>query len=307
MIPVQLPDCGSPPELPSTIDWSRWSDLSAGIDDAACASLGRRVLGLELEPSVIATEAEAPMIGSPFREPVTGIRFVWVPGGRFQMGGTKYPDEQPVHWVRVSPFWLGETPVTNAQYATFLESTGAEEPAYWRDRRFSDPEQPVVGVSWPEARSFCAWLSERVAGTIRLPSEAQWEFAARGTDGREFPWGNEAPDASRACFDLDFQDGQPTRVGTHPAGKGPFGVLDQAGTVWEWCEDVWDEEAYKGRSAEEPVDPLVSTGDESRRVLRGGGWYVPAVYLWAAYRSRHHAAERFSFIGFRVLAAPASR
>jgi serine/threonine-protein kinase len=222
------------------------------------------------------------------------------------MGGTRYSDEQPVHWVRVSSFWLGETPVTNRQYAAYLERAQAKEPQYWRDRRFSAPEQPVVGVSWEEASAFCAWLS--AAGEVRfdLPTEAQWEFAARGTDGREYPWGNQQPDATRACFGLDLEKGQPAPVGSFPEGKGPFGTLDQAGGVWEWCLDGWDAEAYRKRAAQggEPVDPLVvPTAEEKARVVRGGGWIVPAEALRAAYRVRGWAWGRSGDVGFRVAAA----
>ena len=241
-------------------------------------------------------------------EPETGIRFLWIPGGRFQMGGDRYSDEQPIHWIRVSPFWLGETPVTNRQYAVFLEKTGHGEPPTWRDRRYSAPDQPVVGVSWQDARSFCRWLSELSGRKVDLPSEAQWEFAARGTDAREYPWGDAEPDETRACFGLDVQKGQPSPVGAHPEGRGPFGTLDQAGNVWEWCLDVWDAEAYSKRVAQggEPTDPVVAEGDKDARVLRGGGWVRPAEGLRAACRSGSRAGLRDDVIGFRVAAAPAS-
>lgn len=224
------------------------------------------------------------------------------------MGGTVSPAEQPVHGVRVSPFWLGETPVTNAQYAAFLEKTGAEEPALWRDRRFSSPQQPVVGVSWDDAQAFCRWLSAAWSRPVMLPSEAQWEFAARGPESREYPWGDEAPDATRACFALDFQKGQPAPVGSYPAGRGPYGTLDQAGNVWELCSDAWNPNAYTERAGplSEPFDPLVEGKDGSGRVLRGGGWLSPAEDLRAAYRFRNPARLRDVVVGFRVAAAPAS-
>jgi formylglycine-generating enzyme required for sulfatase activity len=213
---------------------------------------------------------------------------------------------EPVHRVCITPFWLGETPVTNAQYAVYLERTGAAEPPYWRDRRFSSPDQPVVGVSWEDAQAFCQWLGETWSRQVMLPSEAQWEFAARGPEGRKYPWGDEPPDATRACFGLDFEKGQPAAVGSFPAGKGPFGTLDQAGNVWEWCRDAWDEKDYarRTRSAGETVAPVMKGDEGSTRVLRGGGWVYPSGNLRAAFRSWLPARYRYDFIGFRVAVAP---
>jgi serine/threonine-protein kinase len=230
------------------------------------------------------------------------MAFVRIPSGRFEMGGSGEYDGKPAHGVRLSSFWLAETPVTNRQYGLFLEQNKSDEPGYWRDERFSDPEQPVVGVSWHDAVRFCEWLSEQGGGGFRLPSEAQWEYAARGTDGRIYPWGDEEPDDKRACF----ATGKPAAVGSFPGGRGPFGTLDQAGNVWEWCLDVWDEKAYEKRAGSEPVDLLVTKGDEQRRVLRGGAWSDAAVALRAAVRLWLPASYRDVDVGFRVLAAPAS-
>ncbi len=305
LVPVRLPGAGTFPAPPGDLPALDWVDLRQGLARAAEAL----ELALEKKPAILTAPPAGQPSAEPGRtwiEPVTGIRFLWIPGGRFQMGGNRFPDEQPVHWVRVSPFWLGETPVTNQQYALFLDQTRYREPDFWRDRRFSAPEQPVVGVSWEDAEVFCAWLARVSGKAVVLPSEAQWEFAARGPDAREYPWGNAAPGETLACFDLDFEKGQPAPVGSYPEGRGPFGTLDQAGNVWEWCLDVWDEKAYQKRAkGREPLDPVVS-GEGEGRVLRGGGCFSPAENLRAAYRDGSRARFRDDDVGFRVAAAPAS-
>jgi formylglycine-generating enzyme required for sulfatase activity len=308
VIPVLLPGAPQEPALPLLLRQFTWVDLRSGLTSEKLDHLQWGITGRKPDrreklaaPRLAAVrEREEPAkLDQTFTEPLTSIRFLWIRGGRFLMGGNAHADEQPLHWVRVSPFWLGETPVTNSQYAVFLEQTGYREPDYWHDGRFSSPDQPVVGVSWEDAQDFCLWLSQASGRSITLPSEAQWEFAARGADGRNYPWGNDVPDATRACFDSD----QPSPVGSHPAGRGPFGTLDQAGNVWEWCLDGWDKKAYKKRAKKPKPDPVVEPqkGNE-KRVIRGGGWVYPAECLRSAYRSWLPASDRYDDIGFRVAA-----
>ena len=249
--------------------------------------------------------------GESFEEAVTGIRLLWIPGGEFWMGADDTsPRERPVHRVRVSPFWLGETPVTNAQYEVFVREAGYQQPESWRDSRYSGRAQPMVGVSWDDAMAFCAWLSERSGVNVRLPTEAEWEFAARGTDGRLYPWGNEEPDETRANYAPAFQPnvGQPTPVGSYPAGRGPFGTLDQAGNVFEWCYDIYNGGVYGSRTGT-VVDPAGPEGAQTRaiaRAIRGGSWSVVADFLHAAYRHRIEPEYRGGNLGFRVCARPGS-
>jgi len=293
----------APPRFLST---ASHVDLRGGLTQSGLEALDHALTGVPATPVEAAASAATPEV---LVEPLTRIRFLWIPGGQFQMGSKRALNAEPVHPVRITPFWLGETPVTNAQYAVYLEkTTRATEPEYWRDRRFSAPDQPVVGVSWEDAQVFCSWLGKTWGQQVLLPSEAQWEFAACGTDGREYPWGNEEPDATRACFGLDWEKDQPAPVGSYPAGRGPFGTFDQAGNVWEWCRDAWDEEAYAKRAAsvEESLDPFVEGDKDSIRSLRGGGWDYPEQDLRAAFRFRLPAGSRVGFIGFRVAAAPAS-
>ena len=268
----------------------QWTDLRGGWQVEALRKLCQQIL-----PAMKRTLAA----GELWVEPVTGIRLVYVPAGRFEMGSEDISgDEKPVHWVRLSAFWLGETTVTNRQYGLFIASTKHREPDYWRDEKFSDPEQPVVGVDWDDARAFCAWLSESAKVEASLASEAQWEYAARGTDGRPYPWGWEPPDATRACFGKG-SEGAPVRVGSYPAGRGPFGALDQAGNVWEWCEDVWNDKAYQRAEQLDPVNR--EQGDKVLRALRGGAYYSDVGALAAAYRDRDWSWYRDVGGGFRVV------
>lgn len=282
VIPVLLPGAPEVPRLPFFLKRFTWVDLRRGLTEEGTDRLQWGITGMRPDRSkplsasaaVPDTNLKTPA-SQTFTEPLTGIRFLWIPGGRFEMGGYA---EKPIRWVRISPFWIAETPVTNRQYAVFLkQKTGAPEPACWRELGYYSPDQPVVGVNWDDAQAFCRWLSGESGRKVVLPSEAQWEFAARGTDGREYPWGNEPPDGSRACFAAEY----PAPVGSYPAGRGPFGTLDQAGNVWEWCRDLVDAHAYAKQVEKEgePVDPVEEEVEREavvRRVLRGGGRFGSA-------------------------------
>jgi serine/threonine-protein kinase len=218
---------------------------------------------------------------------------LFVPGGEYILGAEDIGEEEkPIHRAILSPFWIAKYPVTNEQYGRFLRANPlARSPQYWTEGWFNQPQQPVVGVSWEEAKAYCRWAS------LRLPSEAQWEAAARGTDGRHYPWGSAEPMPVHANF--DNREGRPSRVGSYPRGAGPFGALDQAGNVWEWCEDIWDESAYQERNGQR--DPLSFTGYTAARCLRGGSWDRGAWVLAAACRSWVEASWRSERIGFRCV------
>ncbi|MEO5327302.1 MAG: SUMF1/EgtB/PvdO family nonheme iron enzyme [Magnetococcus sp. THC-1_WYH] len=292
LITVFTPDSPVTPKLPAPLGTvmidARFS-LAAGAKALVNAVHGREITATKI------------------LEPLPGLRLLPVPGGIFTMGDNNGDDvEKPEHRVKLSPFLLAETPVTNQQYGIFLKATKRKEPGYWRNQRFSDPEQPVVGVDWDDAMAFCAWLSKESGRPILLPSEAQWEYAARGSDGRVYPWGDNDPTKELACFGLDRHKGKPELVGQYPAGRGPFGHLDLAGNVWEWCRDIWDEKAYEKRTGAVPIqNPVVSEGNRGWHPIRGGSWDVAADHLRAARRGRYLAGLRFDVLGFRV-AAPAS-
>jgi serine/threonine-protein kinase len=270
-----------------------------------------------LKPFAAAVEQRTrPSPGLPFTEPATGIRFLWVPGGRFRMDAENLGvspsrwevvaplkrvslwdlvdgrSHSPSRWEVVTPFWLAETPVTSEQYSRYLEAAGYERPPCWGDERFSASGQPVVGVSWHDAVAFCEWLAGRCGLSVRLPMEPEWELAARGTDDRTYPWGDEEPDATRACFDRDGKTGRPATVGSFPAGRGPFGHLDLAGNVWEWCQDE--------------VSKDFGLDDFGARALRGGSWSNVARMLRAASRSWLWSEGRSWFVGFRVSVSASS-
>jgi serine/threonine-protein kinase len=197
----------------------------------------------------------------------------------------------PPHLVGLSPFALGVYPVTNAEYRAYVEAAGVAPPASWRDDRLAGDAQPVVGVSWDDALAYCEWAG----GT--LPTEAQWELAARGFDGRTYPWGEEEPDDRHAHFAQDWNAGGPCDVGVHGAGVGPFGCHDLAGNVWEWCLDGWRIDAHLART--DRLDPVVSSAGNVRP-LRGGCWRSIAPKLQGAYRNWSHRVVRHVTIGFRL-------
>ncbi len=219
-----------------------------------------------------------------------GSGLVPVPGGEYLLG-----EGDKKHRVVLSPFWIGKFPVTNEQYGRFLEAgPSRRKPGYWDDEKFNDPRQPVVGVSWLEALAYCRWAE------LDLPSEAEWEAAARGTDACPYPWGQEEPSDKLANFGRNV--GRPTPVGAYPEGRGPYGTLDQAGNVWEWCWDEFKEDAYGGPDGQR--DPLVrgdETDEAALRVLRGGSWAYPSGDLRAAVRDGSRAGNRRRNDGFRVL------
>jgi formylglycine-generating enzyme required for sulfatase activity len=222
-----------------------------------------------------------------------GSTLVFVPGGTFVVGIEGLSaNSAPPHRVRLRPFWISQVPVVNRQYAEFLRANpGHPVPAFWEDLDFNQPLQPVVGIDWFQARKYCSWAG------LFLPTEAQWEVAARGKDQRFYCWGDDEPTRTHANF--RGGPGRSTPVGTYPAGMGPYGTLDQGGNVWEWCEDVWNDRAYD--RPENTWNPVSKDGIKSERVARGGSWNYPAWNMLAAYRGRIPASEVCRNIGFRCV------
>jgi formylglycine-generating enzyme required for sulfatase activity len=212
---------------------------------------------------------------------------VLVPAGEFWMGSDESADEQPRHRVGLDAYYIDKYEVTNAFYKRFMEATGRAAPGYWNNTSFNGESQPVVGVSWHDADAYCKWAGKR------LPTEAEWEKAARGTDGRKYPWG-EQWDSSRA--NAGDKLGKTAPVGSYPSGASPYGVHDMAGNVWEWVADWYDKDYYKRSPERNP------TGPDSgwNKVLRGGSWYDdPFFALRTASRGNVTPVLRNDLIGFR--------
>ena len=224
-----------------------------------------------------------------------GMVMVFVPSGSFLMGSMAEDTEAlynefPQHEVHLVNFWLDRTEVTNAQYNQCVTASvcAASEPL---NDHFSD-ETPVQGINWLDADVYCRWVGGQ------LPTEAQWEYAARGPDGRRFPWGDSPPDGSLANFNRNV--GTTTPVGHYPAGASWVGALDMAGNVQEWVADWYDSDYYSSSPHDNPTGP-VSGNFNNFKVLRGGSWGGGARYVRGAYRYNVSASVRSHFIGFRCL------
>ena len=212
----------------------------------------------------------------------------FVPSGTFPMGSeTGSSDEEPVHDVTLDGFWIDETEVTSAQYNPCVHSGACEPSSYTDDSTYNGDDYPVVGVSWNDAGSYCQWVDGR------LPSEAEWEYAARGPEGSTYPWGEEEPSCELAQF--GECGGRTVPVGSYPDGASWIGAMDMAGNVWEWVNDWYDSDYYDVSPAENPPGPASG----SSKVLRGGAWSSLADYLGGARRSGVDPFVRDTNVGFR--------
>jgi formylglycine-generating enzyme required for sulfatase activity len=219
-------------------------------------------------------------------------------------------DEQPQHAVHLPAYYIAKTPVTNAQYAAFVQATGHDPPGDWQQKQppSDRQEHPVVKVSWHDAAAYCRWLAEKSGRTYRLPTEAEWEKAARGPEGLIYPWGN-AWEAGRCNTEEDGKGGT-TPVGAYPDGASPYGVLDMAGNVWEWTISLWGENwekpafGYPYDSADGRED--VTAADKILRVVRGGSFFNDQFSARCAVRSRNLPYFRLSSNGFRIVVSPIS-
>ncbi|HNT53990.1 MAG TPA: bifunctional serine/threonine-protein kinase/formylglycine-generating enzyme family protein [Anaerolineaceae bacterium] len=260
-------------------------------------------------------------VGQTWTSPADGMMLVCVPAGDFLMGSTTAngdadDDEKPQHTVYLDAYWLDRTEVTNAMFAEFVAATGYVTTAEKEGSGSVDPgggfvsisaadwrhpagpgshldgkmDHPVVQVSWYDAQAYCSWAGRQ------LPSEAQWEKAARGTDGRLYPWGNQPPTSN--LLNYNWTVGTTTAVGAYPNGRSVYGALDMAGNVWEWTADWYGGTYYSSQTTwQNPVGP----GSGDLRVVRSVSWYDGPFYARVAYRGGEEPDSRDFLQGFRCL------
>jgi formylglycine-generating enzyme required for sulfatase activity len=245
-----------------------------------------------------------------------GMLMALVPAGKFTMGSdTGEAEEGPSHEVYLDDFWIDTTEITNQMYSLCVEASACKPPLqtgsytrknYHGDSRFLD--YPVVNVDWDMANAYCQWVG------ARLPTEAQWEKSARGTDGRIFTWGNnwDVQKFKRLNFadknspeltsDLSVNDGygDTSPAGHYTAGISPYGIYDLAGNVWEWVADWYDASYYASSPSENPKGPAGPTPGITSHVLRGGSWVSANEVVFHTYNRNDGKANEFSeSIGFR--------
>ena len=319
-------------------DWSKTVELGTG-----------EVVAITAELVKVQQEVKAPKAGDTWKDPVTGMEFVWVPGGSFEMGdlfGDGAEDEKHIRTVRLDGFWLGKCEVTNNEFKQFIDETGYEttaekegtgggisnygeadwaymkginwrHPIYPADEIKDKMDHPVVQVSWDDAQAFVKWLSNKTGKKYHLPSEAEWEYAARsGGKKVKYAWGDKDPyvNGKKAgnIADESFKKvyGNATiwegyddvYVYTSPVGEyapNDIGLYDMSGNVWEWCEDVYIDD-YSKVGTDKPI----YKGSGSRRVNRGGSWRGTPMNLRASFRDDLTPAYGSRDLGFRLARTP---
>ena len=221
-----------------------------------------------------------------------GAPMVLVPAGEFTMGSEQGDDdEQPVHRVFLDSFYLDTFEVTNGQFAKFVAAIQSEPPWGFADQETPvvRADQPVRWVNWLEATGYCLWAGKR------LPTEAEWEKAARGTDGRVYPWGNEPPTPIHAVFGLKEGAETVSPIGNRDKGMSPYGVHDLAGNLYEWVADWYDEAVYTPLPTSNPRGPAAG----ATKVQRGGSYINSPYRLRSSFRTKGDPTEHDPNVGFR--------
>jgi formylglycine-generating enzyme required for sulfatase activity len=294
--------------------------MRPSAESSRLVRVARKLVPLVSVPDRVRAGMALSLLGDP-RLGIGSLALAWceVPAGPFLLGCRPkdegaYENEQPQRTVDLLDFRIARYPVTNTQWRAFLEAAGYQErrwwsdagwrakeakgwtqPAYWDDPRRNGANQPVVGVSWYEATAFCRWLSAELGYAVRLPSEAEWEKAARGTDGRIYPWGDDW-DAAKANTS-ESGIGTTTPVGCFPDGASPYGALDMSGNVYEWTATPWTSNYQQSDGTAR------ETEDGPPFVWRGGAWFDSRGLARCASRLRHRPSSRDLYLGVRVVAA----
>ncbi len=272
---------------------------------------------------VICSDFAIAEISGAAQQVLATIEWVAIPEGKFLMGstaeeaGAAYQDaklrssmleqhtfdaELPQHQVYLSAYEISRYEITNAQYRAFIEATNRPAPRghngekTWEDETLNGDTQPVVGVTWFDAQAFAEWIGGS------LPTEAQWERAARGTEARIYPWGD-APPKARQHANFARRYNRPIPVGQFPKGESPDGIADLAGNVWEWCLDEYSPTTYQRNGKGVPRNPIhLRFRDVLRsRVIRGGAWDVGSAFLRSSLRFKFYPLDSTHTIGFRVV------
>ncbi len=222
---------------------------------------------------------------------------VYIPNGYAQVGDSSGPeDARPMHFVLTDAFFMDKYEVSNAEYSVFIAETGHVQPRFWNDERFNQPDQPVVGVSWEDAMAYAHWKGGR------LPTEAEWEKAARGDDGRPYPWGRKWDKGSSFYFLNIFgevdQYKHTAPVDYYQPSVSPYGVYNMAGNVWEWCLDWYDAEYYRTSPEINPAGPLKPL---KMKALRGGSWINSIDAVKTFQRARNYPDVKNEIYGFRIV------
>jgi len=273
--------------------------------EVSVAPSGKTDVLIDLEP--IAPSADKPLAYAPSASPGPGLSasqpigqdqalMVFVPEGAFLMGARDEdlrasPAEKPQRQVHLDGFWIDQFEVTNAQYKLFRDATRHRAPLDPRDPLFNGPSQPVVGVSWEDAQQFCRWAGKR------LPTEAEWEKAARGLSGGTYPWGD-----AQVADHAHVMKTRTSEVGKYPQGASPYGLMDMAGNVWEWVQDWYAADYYRKDAApKNPKGPAIG----GEKVLRGGSFWERTVWDARATARHHQTPEKANNnVGFRCARNP---
>jgi formylglycine-generating enzyme required for sulfatase activity len=233
-------------------------------------------------------------------EEVFGQPMVWIPAGAFLMGSDKSKDskardnELPQHSVPLPGYWIGRFPVTVAQWKVFVKENGYKAD-YWS---LQDPDNhPIRYVNWNDAMAYCKWLGEKSGLPVTLPSETEWEKAARGKYGRIYPWGDEFNNDKCNTRDSGIYHTTPVGKYSHE-GDSPYGCADMAGNIWEWTRSKLKDYPYKADDGRENIE-----GTDTR-VVHGGSWRSSWVYARASHRNYGSPDDRHDNFGFRVVVRP---
>lgn len=261
-------------------------------------------------PTLTPTATPTPGIGSIQTNPKDNAEMVYVPAGEFEMGSASgYSHERPVHTVYLDAYWIYKYEVSNQQFAAFLNDQGnqMEGGAAWLEWDDVDvrvheidgvwqpddnfDNHPIIEMTWYGAAAYCEWAEGR------LPTEAEWEKAARGTDGRTYPWGE---GASSSLANYGPSVGETVPIGSYPEGVSPYGALDMSGNVWEYVSDWFDADYYRISPYENPTGPE----DGSDKVFRGGSWDLEAFRARTPERTWADPLRTFLSVGIRCLVSP---